>query len=99
MNKFSVCFEIVTQGSAKHGDADERGYISQNVSLREALKDFTSTRTNECDGGDGLECSGDWFTYYNGMEYLTGAFESRSLHPPRNITASSFNRLSRLLGC
>lgn len=96
--KFSVTYQIVTQESAEDGEASDSGFISQDVCLRDAIADFTGTRTNRVDGGMGIENSGRWFTYYNGMEFDTGAFESRALHPYRTITPSSYRRLARLLG-
>lgn len=98
MAKFNVTYEIVTEESAQDGEAEESGFISENVSLRDAISDFCGTRTNRCDGGDGIHDGGRWFTVNNGMEFETGAYESRSLHPPRNITRSSYKRIARLIG-
>ena len=99
MPKFNVTYEIVTEESAEHGDADERGFISQDVSLRQALEDVFKTRTSHCDGITGIEDNnGAWFTVYNGMEFLTGAHESRSIHMPDNITGSSISRIAKLMG-
>ena len=97
MNKFSVSYDIVTPESAEDGDAAERGYVAENVSLRDALQDFTRGRTSLADGGDGLEIGGDWHTYRHGMEFETGAYETRYLHFPRTITPASHARLVRLL--
>jgi hypothetical protein len=101
---FSVTYEIVTPESAENGDADERGFISQSVSLREALRDVLEVR---CDGHCGsieaieASCSelehARWITVYNGAEYLTGACESRSLHWPEHITPASRARILRLV--
>lgn len=38
-----------------------------------------------------------WITVYNGMEFETGATESRALHLPETMTAASRARLFRLL--
>lgn len=94
---FTVTYEIITPESAEHGDAAERGYVApgewrdddpQPMSLREALQLCYPQ-----------EDSGSWFSECDGREdYRTGAWERRSLHPPRNITASSYGRLVRLLG-
>lgn len=95
---FNVTYEIVTQESAEHGDADERGYICENVKLRDAIPDFLDGRTARRDGGNGLEHSGsNWVTFYNGMEFETGAQESRSLHFPANLTPASEGRIMRYL--
>lgn len=104
MAKFSVTYEIVTPESAEIGDADERGFIDENVSFREAIELVQLTRT--CDIG-GIVCieadssnieSARWFTVYNGAEYETGAHESRSLHIPDHVTSASRRRIARVLG-
>ena len=40
-----------------------------------------------------------WITVTNGLEYESGAFESRSLHIPESVTVASRMRLARYLGC
>jgi len=102
--RFSVTFEIVTQESAENGDAEERGYICEAEALRDALKDVHSTRTNEVEGCNGIECDSSpcvaprWVTVSNGMEFRTGAYESRSLHIPQGVTPASARRIARLVG-
>jgi hypothetical protein len=102
-NRWSVTYEIVTPESAEQGDAEERGYISQGVTLREAITDLFSTRTSQCEGVTAIEANDSdaararWITVYNGDEYLTGARENRSLHMPDNLTSASRARLVRLL--
>ena len=104
MARFSVTFEIVTQESAEQGDAEERGFICEGASLREALADVNATRTNEVDGVECIEtdsspcCKPRWVTIVNGMEYRTGAQESRSLHIPDCVTDASARRIARLVG-
>lgn len=101
---FSVTYEIVTPESAEDGEAAERGYIAENVSLRDAVKDFHATRTCHVDSREAIEadCSPmhrpRWVTVTNGIEFLTGEQESRSIHFPERITAASARRLARLLG-
>lgn len=100
---FAVTFEIVTPESAKHGDAAERGFISQNSTLRDAVADFHATRTAQCDGVAAIECDSSrgrpqWVTIVNGAEYQTGANESRSLHIPPAVSRSSARRIAQLLG-
>lgn len=98
MGKFRVTYEIVTHESAEHGDAESRGYVQPG-----------EWRTD--DAGDGLtlreamrlaapqEDSGRWWSEVDGRQnYTTGAVETRSIHPPRNITPSSYARVSRVLG-
>ena len=98
MANFSVSYDIVTPESAEDGDAAERGYVAENVSLRDASQDFTRGRTSRADSGDGLEIGDAWFTYRHGMEFETGAYETRYLHFPRTITPASHGRLARLMG-
>lgn len=104
MPNFDVTYEIVTQESAEFGDADESDFVVQNVCLRDAIDAVTSTRTNRVGGVECVEASDSrieqarWITVQNGMEFETGACESRSLHFPRNLTGSSRRRIARLLG-
>ena len=101
---FNVTYEIVTEASAAEGDVDERGFISEGVRLRDAIADVQATRTNQVDGVECVECSDSnpddarWVTVYNGMEYVTGAHESRSLHLPDNLTSATRRRIARLVG-
>jgi len=104
MVKFDITYEIVTQESAEHGDVDDQGYIAQGLTLREAIDTLFETRTSRCSGVECIEpsCSDikdtRWFTVRNGMEYETGAYESRSLHMPDHVTGSSRHRIARLIG-
>ena len=103
MAKFNVTYEIVTPESAEQGDAEERGFIARDISLREAIELALETRTAEVGGIESIEPSehpGDnfrWITITNGTEYRTGAQESRSLHIPDHVTPSSRARLWALL--
>jgi hypothetical protein len=104
METFSVTYDIVTEESAANGDYDESGFIAENVSLRDAVALAHGTRTNAVDGGTYIECDESpvrtplCVTVYNGMEYETGAQESRSLHMPGNLTAATRRRIARLMG-
>lgn len=99
MLEWYVTYDIVTPESAEDGEADERGWINASgwhledrpepMSLREALR--------RC--GPGFENSGRWFTESSSdTDYRTGSEETRSLHPPPQITPSSYARVARLLG-
>lgn len=97
--RFNVTYEIVTPESAGYADAEERGFIDKDLPLREAVQELFRTRTNACDGISAIERSNDsWMTVYNGMEFKTGAYESRSLHIPESVSQYSADRLMRLLG-
>lgn len=47
--------------------------------------------------GDCLMDVGSWFQGDEQPDYITGAVTNYSLHPPRNITRSSYARLKRVL--
>jgi hypothetical protein len=102
---FNVTFEIVTDESAENGDAQERGFIAENVSLRDAI-DGLSASSNSCElasiEADSWPISCDnpprWITYHYGRDWESGEFESRSVHFPRGVTGSSAIRIARLLG-
>lgn len=99
MTGFRVTYEIVTPESAEDGEAESMGFVSprnwhtdepEEMSLREAMRLCFPA----------WDC-GRWFAEEGGdrCDYRTGAVETRSLHPPRNITPSSYARLRKLLGC
>lgn len=104
MARFNVTYEITTPESAENGDSEETGFIVQDVGLREAIEAVQGTRTS---GVDGVECieandsdigAARWITVSNGMEFETGATESRSIHIPDNVTRASRIRIARILG-
>ena len=98
---FRVTYDIVTPESAERGDYDEAGFVQPGgwhapadsaedcgMTLREAVRLCCPQ-----------EDAGSWFAEVDGrVNYRTGAEERRSLHPPRNITAASYDRLAKLLG-
>lgn len=100
---FSVTYEIWNEESSEIGDTNERGYIAESVSLREAVQYVFETRTNRVDGITAIEAnespveSPRWVTVYNGMEYLTGDYENRSIHFPENLTSATRCRIYRLI--
>jgi hypothetical protein len=101
---FNVTYEIVTPESAADGDADERGFVAENIPLREALQELHATRTSHVSGVEYIECdswsckSPRWITVLNDPEYLTGAQESRSLHIPDGVSCASRRRIAKLAG-
>ena len=42
--RFNVTFDTVTEESARQGDAAARGYLGQNLPLREAVELFNTER-------------------------------------------------------
>jgi len=96
MPKFNVTFEIVTPESAAEGDAAERGFVAENVSLREAYKAIGCYALK---ADEWPVRSPRWFTNFEYDEdFQTGARESRSLHLPNHLTEASRMRIARLLG-
>ena len=102
---FNVTYDIVTDESAEHGDTAENGFIAEDVVLRVAIDYLFETRTSHVSGVTAIEANEypvtdpRWITVNNGMEYLTGDYESRALHFPDYVTASSRCRIARLIGC
>src|SRR3954470_17832014 len=101
---FSVTYEIMTEESASNGEAEETGFVVQDVCLRDALEAVHETRTSACDGVTSIQPSSSdvadarWITIDNGMEFETGARESRSIHFPESLTGATRCRIARLLG-
>ena len=99
---FNVTYSIVSQESAEHGEACETGLISEGVGLREAIDGVTGTRTSHVTSVHAVEFDGShppfrWITVTNGIEYLTGDTEERTLHMPEGITEASARRIMRLI--
>lgn len=104
MASFAVTFDIVTQESAENGDCEESGFIDSDLTLRAAICAVQATRTNRVDGVSAIE-SDEWpmcaprsVTVTNGMEWHTGACESRTLHMPDNLSPATRRRICRLVG-
>lgn len=101
MTGFRVTYETITEESAADGESADNGWCApggwrfpvddpgpHEMSLREAI-DMVSC----------VEDSGRWFSEVDGsINYRTGETEFKSLHPPSNITGSSYRRVARLLG-
>jgi hypothetical protein len=102
--RFNVTYKIITPESAEQGDCAESGFIAESVTLREAIDLVFATRTSHCYGTICVETNEypmtapRWITVYNGGEYLTGAYENRSIHFPPGVTPASRRRLARLMG-
>ncbi len=100
---FRVTQEIFTPENAADGEAGSHKTLGRNLSLRDALELVNETRTARVDGVQGVELSASdiaaagWITVYNGMEYESGAHESRALHLPDWMTAASKRRVAQLM--
>lgn len=93
MVKFMVTSEIVWGG----GDECDPDYsvLAENVGAREAIETVRRTRTNEVGGEYDVSSDDQRVTVYNGMEFRTGEFENRTLHRPKGVTNSSWERICR----
>jgi hypothetical protein len=102
MMKFKVTYQTVTPESAEHGDFADSGFVTpggghypvndcgdMTITLREAMK--LACPSCDCGGWFAEESEGR-------VNYRTGAVETRSIHPPMHITASSYLRVRRALG-
>jgi hypothetical protein len=103
---FRVTYDIVTPESAECGDIEECGFVTPGgwktpieSSMKEPDSDFDMTLREAMRLCSPSENSGRWWSESDSrICYQTGEHESRSIHPPRNITESSYRRVSRLLG-
>lgn len=100
-NAWNVTYEIVTEESAMQGDAAERGFVIEGVSFRDAWGAWSRigghVEANTCPVS--LEWPPEWLTVYGDTDFRTGEAESRGLHFPDHITASSRLRVARLARC
>ena len=95
MKNFNVTYDIVSDESAEHGDVDELGFIAENISLRDGIELVMTCDSMHVDGYN-LDCNEFTITVNHSRDYLSGLFESRYLHIPRNTTISSLNRIHNL---
>lgn len=85
-NDWNVTYEIVTPESAECGDAEERGFIGQDLDFETAV----------CYFGYGLIESSDsdvkrarWFTITDESNCTDGNSESRSIHIPDRVSPTA----------
>lgn len=100
--KYHVFYSITTKESAERGEHDEAGEIGEFDNLRDAIDAVTRTRTNAVSSydtgvSDSPTAPDSWIYVYNGMEFETGAYESRALHFPDHVTPASRERVLKLL--
>ncbi len=99
---FRVTYDIVTPESAEHGDTAENGFVYAGLGafpLEQCDLPPEMTLRDALQLASPQEDSGSWFSEADGRDdYVTGANETRSIHPPANITAASYGRLRRLFG-
>lgn len=105
VNLFSVTYDITSEASAVNGEVESKGWVCQDVSLREALH-FTreghglmhidSIQNIECDSAPCIRPR--WITFTYGADICTGNVERRSLVIHHSLTDSSARRIARLCG-
>jgi hypothetical protein len=100
---FAVTYETVTEESAQHGDAAERGFLEQGMTLREALKMFNDERDWTMVEADCYPLSPAspprWFRDSGEIQFASGDCREVALHLPDDITGHSAMRIARLVGC
>lgn len=96
-NTFSVTYEIVTEESAADGEAAESGFIGENLSLRAAVADARSSDITTCDDAS-VYFGGHYVNVNHGRDMYSGECESRTLHFPAGLSASTKRRIARLMG-
>jgi hypothetical protein len=105
MKKFSVTFERWDDEAIEAGDTDDRGFVIENVSLRDAIQLGLEYRcpswAGACEASDSRQEQARWLTFYNWNDgtrefYETGIVEQRSLHIPDKVTPSSRRRICRM---
>lgn len=106
---FSVTFERYFSHDEYEDvcEADERGFVIENVSLREAMQQGLEcrdpARSGYCEPNNSPARGVRWLTFPRWNDgtheyYTKGISETRSLHFPANLTESSRRRICRLFG-
>lgn len=104
MPTFSVTFEryFPPEEGEEVCDADERGFVIEGVSLRDAIEEAGGVYASY-EASDSRRGHARWYTNYQysegTREWLeTGISEVRSFHIPETVTIASRLRIARLLG-
>jgi hypothetical protein len=102
---FSVTFERWDDAAAEAGDTNDHGFVIENVSLSDAMRDGLEYLKPEwsgfCEANEYPVRAPQWLTWPNWNEntrewYETSIIESRSLHIPEGVTSASRRRIARL---
>jgi hypothetical protein len=94
---FSVTYEIITEESAEHGEAEETGFTMEDVTLREAW-DFLRWE-GYCEASDSTVGAARWITFYGEQCPMTGNHTNYSLHFTSKLSQYSRARIARLFRC
>lgn len=109
MKGFSVTFErfFPHDDGDDVCDADERGFVIENVSFRDALRDGLEYREPSHAGPCEADCypargvrflTFHRWNFESGDHFRDGITETRSLHLPAKLTEASRRRLCRMFG-
>lgn len=93
--RFDITYEIVTEESAEHGEAEESGFHYEDVSLREAY-DFLRWEGDSYREPSERLPHARWITFGNGPDMHDGSYTSYSLHFPAHMTPSTRARIAKL---
>jgi len=106
--RFVVTYETTTPESIEHGDNADHGYVMPgewrysllDETLDHANQDYSMSLREALDLASPDQDCGRWFseTSEGRCNYRTGEVEQRAIHPARDITPASYDRLKRLLG-
>ena len=92
---------MITEESAEHGDAEDRGYVSEDTDLRSAIVDLgwpsQGFEPSSSPGNDFRWVTACVMNEGTHEYYIEGVTENRSLHIPDNVTPSSRRRIMRLI--
>lgn len=104
---FAVTFERWDDESLDIGETDDTGYVAQNVSLRDAIRDgldaLYPSWLNVPEADEMPVRRPSSFRFYNWNEgtrerIRKGIIEERTLHVPDDVTPASRRRIARLFG-
>jgi hypothetical protein len=93
---WNITYEIITDESAEHGEAEECGFEFEDTDFRTAIDFFMNHGGNitaSCYPVEGYR----WLSSTDPENH--GECYNVSLHPPDQITDSSRMRIARLVGC
>jgi len=94
---WSVTYEIWDEESSECGESDDKGFVYEDCSFRQAVKECGGIHASYEPSSSDLK-SNRWFTNDNYNEdYRTGVTEQRSFHIPEHITEASRVRIAKLL--
>lgn len=107
MPKFNVTYERWDEEALEAGDTDDRGFVVEDVPLREAMSSGLEyarpSFAGYCEPSDSRIEDARWLTFVKWNDCTRenieqGIDEQRALHFPENLTASSRRRVARLFG-